>query len=442
MGERTLFARTGTTFTVSLTVFALFALAVIAYYVVFPVARRAADDLAALMVLSAQTWVELPPQTRTDFEWELNHNHDLRFADPQVQLPALDHPSPYLRFLQQAIEQRVGHPVPLRVTSEPQQWYWVDIPMAGRVIRIGFDADRLGTHPPTAILLVVFGGALAVVFATLLVVRRTTLPLSRLAKAAQRIGSGSFNQRLPERGPAELAALERAFNRMAAELEQLINNRTTLLAGISHDLRTPLTRMRLALELLSDKTEPELLLGLERDLEQMDQLIGQALELGRVADTQAADLVSLAHLLEQVAEDARRAGGKVHWQVNDECQCQIAHAPMQRVLTNLLDNAIRYGAGATVELICECRNGEGTVSVLDRGPGIPEDQREAVFLPFHRLEQSRSRDTGGSGLGLAIARQLCEAHGWSIRMKPRPGGGTEALLQFGCEPQKRQATAD
>lgn len=432
MGERTLFARTGTTFTVSLTVFALFALAVIAYYVVFPVARRAADDLAALMVLSAQTWVELPPQTRTDFEWELNHNHDLRLADPTVEISALEHPSPYLQFLQRAVAERVGHKVPLRVTTDPERWYWVDIPMAGRTIRIGFDADRLGTHPPMAILLVVFGGAVAVVFATLLVVRRTTRPLARLAEAAQRIGRGRFGQRLPERGPVELAALERAFNRMASELEQLINNRTTLLAGISHDLRTPLTRMRLALELLHDKAEPELLAGLERDLEQMDQLIGQALELGRGLDAQPAEPVALQHLIAEIADDARRAGGDVSWRVRGPCVCRVAPGPMRRVITNLVDNAVRYSDSA-VELICECRSGRATVRVLDRGPGIPPEQREAVFQPFHRLEQSRNRDTGGSGLGLSIARQLCESHGWSVSLRARAEGGTEALLQFACD---------
>lgn len=432
MRERTLFARTGTTFTVSLTVFALFALAVIAYYVVFPVARRAADDLAALMVLSAQTWVELPPQTRADFEWELNHNHDLRFADPQVQLKLMEHPWPYLRFLQQAIEQRVGHTVPLHITEAPSPWYWVDIPMAGRTIRIGFDANRLGTHPPTAILLVVFGGALAVVFTTLLVVRRTTRPLARLAEAAQRIGSGKFEQRLPERGPAELAALERAFNRMASEVQQLLNNRTTLLAGISHDLRTPLTRMRLALELVREHSEPELLAGLERDLEQMDQLIGQALELGRRPDTQVAEAVDLEALIEEVATDVGRAGGDVRWRVDGDCTCRIAPGAMRRILHNLLNNAVRYGGDGPVELECECAAGRGTVRILDRGPGIPEDQQEAVFLPFHRLEQSRNRDTGGSGLGLAIVRQLCEARGWSVRVRNRDGGGTEALLEFDC----------
>lgn len=432
MRERTLFARTGTTLTVSLTVFALFALAVMAYYVVFPVARRAADDLAALMVLSAQTWVELPPQTRADFEWELNHNHALRFADPQVKLPVMEHPWPYLRFLQQAIEQRVGFSVPLHVTEEPQRWYWVDIPMAGRTIRIGFDADRLGTHPPTAILLVVFGGALAVVLTTLLVVRRTTRPLARLAEAAQRIGSGQFGQRLPERGPAELAALERAFNRMASELQQLLNNRTTLLAGISHDLRTPLTRMRLALELLRDQTEPELLSGLERDLEQMDQLIGQALELGRGPQTQDAQPVALETLIEEAAQDAARAGAEVQWRVHGDCVCRVAPGAMRRVLTNLLNNAVRYGGDRPVELQCECAGGEGVLRVLDRGPGIPEEQRESVFLPFHRLEQSRSRDTGGSGLGLAIVRQLCESHGWTVTLEARPGGGTEAVLRFPC----------
>ena len=432
MGERSLFARTGTTFTVSLTVFALFALAVIAYYVVFPVARRAADDLAALMVLSAQTWVELPPQTRGDFEWELSHNHDLRFADPAVELQLVERPWPYLRFLQQAIERRVGYRPQLLIAGEPHHWYWVDIPMAGRTIRVGFHSNRLGTHPPTAVLLVVFAGALAVVLPTLLVVRRTTRPLARLAEAAQRIGRGRFGPRLPERGPAELAALERAFNRMASELEQLINNRTTLLAGISHDLRTPLTRMGLALELLRDRTDPELLAGLERDLEQMDQLIGQALELGRGLQTQPTQAVALETLIEEVAEDARRAGGEVQWRVEGECVCRIAPGAMRRVLNNLLDNAVRYGGDGPVELVCECARGTGVIRVLDRGPGVPADQREAVFLPFHRLEQSRSRDTGGSGLGLAIARQLCESHGWSVNLQSRSGGGTEAMVRFDC----------
>jgi two-component system osmolarity sensor histidine kinase EnvZ len=262
-----------------------------------------------------------------------------------------------------------------------------------------------------------------------LLVRRITRPLARLSEATSHIGHGEILAPLPETGPRELVDLTHKFNSMAGELTELVENRTTLLAGISHDLRTPLTHMRLALEMLvPDKADAALIERLRRDTEQMDQLIGYTLELARGLEAHEAEEVDLREFIDGIITNYRQADTVIDWEPQSYCPLSIDTMAMQRVLINLFDNAIRYGGNKPVMVRCH-RDKEATIiQVLDRGEGIPAAEREAVFRPFHRLETSRSRKTGGSGLGLAIARQLCDARGWTIELLPRGGGGTEARL--------------
>jgi two-component system osmolarity sensor histidine kinase EnvZ len=426
---RSLLARTGLTLAVALALFLAFSAAVVAYFIVIPVAKRGADDLAGLMVLSAKTWVELPPRTRGDFEWELLDHHDLMLGEADLDLPVLGHPPPFVRYLKQALTRRLGRPVQMRVSEEASRWYWVDMPVGGRTLRVGFPRDRIAGRPPPAIFLVAFGGMIIILVTSLLLVRRLIRPLARLAGAASRIGRGEAFEPLPESGPTELAALARRFNRMAERITELLNNRTTLLAGISHDLRTPITRMRLALEMLPDQAQPKLVEGLRRDLGEMDRLITQALEFARGLEVREPEELDLRELIDGLVADYRRADAAVDWQPGEPCLCEVAPLALRRALANLLDNALRYGGGA-VQVRCDCIPAEAVIEVLDRGPGIPERERESVFRPFYRLDASRSRATGGSGLGLAITRQLCDAHGWSVDLKSRPGGGTRARLRL------------
>lgn len=428
---RTLFARTGSTLTIALLVFLLFSVAVVFHYILVPMSKRAADDLATLMMLAAQTWVELPPTTRPDFERELLEGYDLKLELADDSLPFSENLLPYLRFLEEALTRRIGEPVPIR-SGQPDttKWFCVDIPMGGRILRISFPHARIGARPPIASLLVAAGGALVILLTSLLLVRRLIRPLDRLSRATKQIGRGETFARLPETGPRELVTLTRGFNRMAEEIGQLLANRTTLFAGISHDLRTPITRMQLALEMLPPGTDPELLAGLLRDLEEMTRIISDTLDLARGLGIQAPEDVDLREFIDGIVTAQRNSGASIEWTPGSCCSCSLDTLALQRVLINLIENGLRYGGSAPLELRCHCTGTAVVIEVLDRGTGIPAAELEQLFQPFHRLETSRSRHTGGSGLGLAIVRQLCEVHGWQIRLLPRDSGGTRAELQI------------
>jgi two-component system osmolarity sensor histidine kinase EnvZ len=210
---------------------------------------------------------------------------------------------------------------------------------------------------------------------------------------------------------------------MARQVKALMDNRTTLLAGISHDLRTPLARLRLGLEMMPENANPALIARMERDMEEMNRLIGGFLELAQGLGQEEKQAVDLAALLGDLAQDTA-----LEWRAPPPCIREVAPMALRRILANLIENALRYGGGKPVSMACDCAEGWSRISVFDRGPGIPPDQAEKVFRPFYRLESSRSSATGGSGLGLAIARQLADANGWKIELLAREGGGTEARL--------------
>jgi len=254
-----------------------------------------------------------------------------------------------------------------------------------------------------------------------------------LQQAVTSLGRGQTPERLPEAGPREIAALSRRFNEMAKQVEDLLAARTVLLAGVSHDLRTPLARLRLGVEMLVRKPSPELVAQVEGDIEAMDRLIGDVLTLARGFGHEASKRLALADLLGDLVRAIPGAEERVRVEAPD-IELDAPVGALRRILANLLENALRYGGGQPVTLLAEALEGRCRIGVLDRGPGIPEADREAVFRPFHRLEASRSVSTGGSGLGLAIVRQLAEAQGWRISLQARPGGGLEAWLEIPTQP--------
>ena len=428
----TLFRSTATTVAAALIVFQLIMLATIAYYIILPMAKRSADDLAAIMVLSAQTWVELPPQTRVDFELELAKKHNLRLFDATAELPGHDHRFPYLLLLEDALAARTGESIRIKVTELEQTWLWAEIHTGGKLIRIGFPHNHLGMQPPLALLLVLAATVVLTLITAVILARRITRPLERLSEAARHVGQGNTPEALPENGPEELASLARAFNLMALQVQELLANRTTLLAGISHDLRTPLARMRLALELLKDKPDPKLIDRLERDIDQMNRLIGNVLDLARGLAHEKPVRTVLPDFLRQIAADFSTPASPVTVSC-PPCQWDIAPTALQRAIGNLLQNAQRYAPGSPVELVAMLEGQQCRIGVLDRGPGIAPDQLAAVFEPFHRLDASRSPATGGSGLGLAIVRELARANGWQVVLEARPGGGLQAWIELSNE---------
>jgi two-component system osmolarity sensor histidine kinase EnvZ len=421
----TLFRSTAVTVASALLLLEFILIAATINYVILPMAKRSADDLAALLVLSAQTWVELPPETRQDFELELARKHQFMLFDDVPPLPPREGFLPYLTLLDSALTARTGQPVSVRVTELETTWFWAEIHTGERLIRIGFPKQRLNVNPPMMLLLALVATTVLTLLTALVLARRITKPLELFSAAAKRIGEGDIPESFPETGIRELSGLAATFNRMALQVRDLLANRTTLLAGISHDLRTPLARMRLAIEMLPANADPKLVARLQHDVEEMNQLIGEFLVLSRELQKGPPQRLELGALLEELADNE---GTRVQLQTHANVSVTVDPMALRRIVTNLLGNAIRYGAGKPVEIELAAVSNQAVIGILDRGPGIPAQELENVFHPFYRLETSRSNATGGSGLGLAIARQLADANGWKIELLPRDGGGIEARL--------------
>jgi two-component system osmolarity sensor histidine kinase EnvZ len=404
------------------------ALAVV-WLMMLPLAHRAADDFGELLALSAETWSELPPMTRRSFERHLVEMHGIELRQaPPTDARAREGRDFYVRQVQDTLEAQFGEPIRVAATErDGERWHWVAVPSGGRMLWVGFPHSRVGTQPLKTALLTLAAGVLLAILAAAWLARRIVAPLERLDEAAAQLGRGERPELLPETGPRELAALARRVNALGREVHGLLEGRTTLLAGLSHDLRTPLARMRLAIEMLSRRPDPALIERLELDIEEMNRLVGEMLELARGLGSEVPREVDVAELLEQLARRAREAGASVTVAA-EPCMVTAAPGALRRLLGNLLSNAQRYGGAGTVELRAQGEGGAVRIGVLDHGPGIPPDQLEAVFRPFHRVESSRSRGTGGSGLGLAIVRQLAQANGWTVSLENRPGGGLAAWV--------------
>jgi two-component system osmolarity sensor histidine kinase EnvZ len=416
--------------------------AVALVFILLPLSQRAADDLVGLMVLSAQTWAELPPSTRPVFEDELLRTHQLALR-PDMAPPAdtgLRHGF-YIRFLERALARRAGREMFLVEDRGPDggRWLWTTVPAGERSIGVGFAVARLQTNPLVALALATVGGALLVGVLAWWLAQRIVRPIARLEDAASQLALGARPALLPESGPRELADLARHFNRMAVQVRELADARTTLFAGISHDLRTPLARMRLALEMLSIRPhDAELLRKMDADIEQMNALIAQLLDIARGLASEPPQPLALCDWLEQRVQlhraAAQAAGATLRVDCDRALQVQAPPGMLGRVIDNLIDNALRYAPGP-IDVVAQ-RTGSAAgrqgvrIGVLDRGPGIPADQLEAAFRPFHRIEASRSPATGGFGLGLAVVRQLATAHGWRATLAVRDGGGLAAWIEI------------
>ncbi|CUA99890.1 ATP-binding protein [Thiomonas bhubaneswarensis] len=410
-------------------------------FVLQPMAQRSAHDLAGLMVLSANTWAELPPGTRPAFERELQQHYRLSLQ-PGMAAPAdqgLIHGF-YIGYLESALRQRLGHAVYFdkRVDAQGHVWLWTSIPAGGRDIGVGVDNSRIQTQPLRALLL---GLLLTLPIAIVLALwwaRRITRPVEAMERAAAKLARGDVPQRLPEGGSRELARLTAHFNQMAQRIDDLLQARTVLLAGVSHDLRTPLARIRLALELQRMQPSDARLDQIERDVLAMDRLIGDVLQLARGLQMQAPQELELLPWLEQRRQEhadwAQAQGCTLDVQCPADLHAWVDVSALQRVVDNLLGNAVRHAPGS-ITLRAEPAPEQGWVrlSIDDRGPGIAADQLQAVFEPFVRLDKARTPGAG-SGLGLAIVRQLAQQHGWPTGLQAREGGGLQAWVDVPEKP--------
>ncbi|MDD2885379.1 MAG: ATP-binding protein [Dechloromonas sp.] len=426
-------------------VFECLAASAVVLFLMAPMAQRAADDLAGLMLLSAQTWRELPPETRADFEIELASQHTLSLSEHAPGEVHHEWHGVYLYYLEHALAQKTGEMRHLLHSQrDGEDWLWAKLPSGNTSLAVGFPARRIATQPLRAMLLSLIAGLALAILAALWFARKITQPLAQLETAAAQLGQGETPTQLPESGPRELAQLAQRFNQMARQVQELLAARTTMLAGISHDLRTPLARIRLALALLDKQAKPALVQRIEADIDEMDRLISDVLTLSRDLSEHACETVDLKVLVQQLATSV--SSKRLQLSIPEQTVIvQARRLALQRIISNLLENALRYGAEQPVQLRIETHPHALLIGLLDHGPGIPDALLDDVFLPFHRVDASRSPQTGGSGLGLAIVRQLANANGWQVALSNRNDGGLAAWLslpidQEASDNRQKQAT--
>jgi signal transduction histidine kinase len=294
-------------------------------------------------------------------------------------------------------------------------------------VKVAIEAPR-PWHSPTflAAFLVM---TIAAAGLTLWAVRRLISPVATLAAAAEALGRDVNAPPLPEDGPTEVATAAAAFNTMAARIRRFVQDRTELLTAIGHDLRTPITRLKLRAEFVDDDEQRAKILA---DLEELEAMVSATLAFGRdVRSGEPVSPIDLAELLQTVLDEAGDARPEAAEMLGYEGPAHLTvrarSLSLKRALANLVGNAVIYGGSARVRLAPPV-DGILTIGIEDDGPGIPPDDLERVFEPFHRGEPSRSRETGGVGLGLPIARNIIRAHGGDVVLANRPSGGAKATV--------------
>lgn len=336
--------------------------------------------------------------------------------------------NPLLIELQTRLKAELGPETELRI--QPRlQLLWIKLQAGERAYWAGFELPRASDDAPSrAIEWSLIALALLLVSAYLFA-RYLARPLRQLNEAVAHVGQGRSPPPLPETGPSEIVNLNRGFNRMLANLQQAEHDRTLLLAGVSHDLRTPLARLRLGIEVATQDDGARD--GMVADIEEMDKIIGQFLDFARDDRDPPPATCDLNAIVAPLVERHRRAGHDLRFAGDRLPPLALRATAVSRLVANLLDNALRHGKGP-VEIATRKLDGAVVLEIADRGPGIPVDQVEWLKRPFTRGEPART-GAAGAGLGLAIVERVARMHGGAFELLPREGGGTLARLTIPVE---------
>ena len=388
-----------------------------------PRSRELAQQTVSTINLTRAALVNADPFLRRELLIDLNESEGLRLfpATASEKLEALPD-DPLLEKVVERVREALGEKTRFASERDALEGFWVSFMidedeywamLPWERFEPAFGPQWLGWG--TALLAIALAGAF-------LIASMIARPLAALTRASGRLGRGQAHEPLAEKGPRELRGVAAAFNRMASDLGRIERERAMVLAGISHDLRTPLSRLRLALEMQAQASDRE---AMASDIDEIDAVIGQFLDFARGADEEKEEN-ELNELLDELAGHYRRIHRQVSFRPGPVPPFRFARMAVRRAVANLIDNALRY-AGEPVEVETTMQGQRVTIEVRDRGPGIPSGEIERVKRPFTRLEQARS-GAGGAGLGLAIVERIARSHHGGLELAPRDGGGLIARL--------------
>ncbi|WP_417710134.1 ATP-binding protein [Roseibium aggregatum] len=326
--------------------------------------------------------------------------------------------------LSQAIGQRIGKPFWIDTVGR-SRFVEIRIQLKDSILRVFTRRSQTYASNSHIFLVWMFSTSLVLVIIALLFLRNQIRPIIRLANAAEAFGRGRPVENFRASGAREVRRASLAFIDMRRRIERQIEQRTTMLAGVSHDLRTILTRLRLQLAFLGGTPESE---AMRKDVDEMSHMLEDYLAFASGYGDEDIQKTDISLLLEELEEEAEISGHDVKTRFEGPSDVEIRRLSMKRSLSNLVTNGCKYGN--RVEVLGRIENGWLTITVDDDGPGIPEDQREIAFRAFHRLDLARNMDETGSGLGLAIARDIARAHGGDLYLEDSPMGGLRARLRI------------
>ncbi|MHB9119615.1 MAG: ATP-binding protein [Burkholderiales bacterium] len=398
--------------------------AVFKYYDAGQRARHFADILASQILVVTESFGSLDSAERATVARRLQGSNSVRLLKDQGAAPGDAPRLPQIKQLSAYLSDKLGYPTEIRVqrgsfwikTRIDNEAYWLMLPRRERERAFPWQWAGIG-------LLMAMLASLG----AFLIVWRINKPLRQLSDAASLVGKGAIPPPLSESGPTEISALSRTFNQMAQDLRRLDADRALLLAGISHDVRTPLARMRLGVEMMSKQIDAPLKDGLVQDIEDIDAVVEQFLAFVRSDGGEAVEhMGDLNAIAATVRERYLLLGKEVAIHPSPLPPIPLRPTAIRRLITNLVDNALRY-AGAGIEIHTGREENQAVLRVLDRGPGIPEGDLARMLQPFTRLDPSRG-GVSGAGLGLAIVERIVKIHGGDVRLSNRPGGGLEVRV--------------
>ncbi|NKB19532.1 MAG: HAMP domain-containing protein [Alphaproteobacteria bacterium] len=328
------------------------------------------------------------------------------------------------KLLGNALRERVRRPFHMDTFSHERE-VRIQVQLPDGVMDIVVDRERLFSSTTYIFVMWMVGTSLLLFAIATIFMRNQVRPIRRLAAAVDNFGKGRDDSDFKPEGSTEIRQAAAAFNLMRERIQRTINQRTEMLAGISHDLRTPLTRMKLQLAMVGDSPE---IADLRSAVEEMEKMVEEYLAFARGESAEQVATTNVSAILRDIVNGARINDTPVSLASKDRIFIPLKPNGFKRAVTNLVNNAILYGGNVAVE-VTEI-TGAVQITVDDDGPGIPMEEREDVFKPFYRLDSARSPDTGGSGLGLTIARDVVRAHGGDLTIEESPLGGARIRIRL------------
>lgn len=394
-----------------------------------PRIRQAAQTITSIVNLTRAALITAQPSKRYGLLAELSKSEGIQvyLSEPGETVQPLPQRS-FMQGIATALAHDLGPDTRVTLSRNGVHGLWVSFDIDQDRYWVLMPRSRVEHHESVRW---IGWGALVLLLALLgayLIVARINRPLRQLTRAAAQMGRGATPAPVPESGPSEIGTLARAFNQLATNLKRMDDERALLLAGVSHDLRTPLSRIRLGIEMLDDQGDTTLKAGIVHDIEDIDNAIGQFLDFARLADPEApmagCDLNSIVHA---IAARYRDAGRPITVDTQPLPLLPLRPVAIRRLLMNLIENGFRHG-GAEVDVATGREGSRAYLEVRDRGPGIPAAEAERMLQPFTRLDAARGGS--GTGLGLAIVDRIARMHGGSVRLLQREGGGLRARIEL------------